>query len=71
MGFGHAQGRADGEPVLYKANEVRGRYRFEWTERALARGFRYTDQGEGPPGMQRPLGMQQPTGSMTTAGLAR
>lgn len=46
-----------GEPVMYKANEVRGRYRFEWTERAIARGFRYQP---GHPG---------PTASMTTAGL--
>ncbi|MDJ0976331.1 MAG: HEAT repeat domain-containing protein [Planctomycetota bacterium] len=30
-----------GEPVEFRANEVRGRYRFEWTERALTRGFRY------------------------------
>jgi hypothetical protein len=47
----------DGEPVLYKANEVRGRYRFEWTERAIARGFGYT------------TGDTRPTASMTTAGL--
>ena len=46
-----------GEPVLYKANEVRGRYRFEWTERAIARGFRY--EFETP----------HPSASMTTAGL--
>jgi len=46
-----------GEPVVYKANEVRGRYRFEWTERAIARGFRYTFESS------------QSTGSMTTAGL--
>lgn len=46
-----------GEAVEYKANEVRGRYRFEWTERALARGFRYTPE------------TQAVTGSMTTAGL--
>ena len=48
----------EGEAVMYKANEVRGRYRFEWTERALARGFRYTPEWE------------RPTGSMSTAGLA-
>ncbi len=48
----------EGEAVMYKANEVRGRYRFAWTERALARGFRYTPE------------WQRPTGSMTTAGLA-
>ena len=48
----------EGEAVMYKANEVRGRYRFEWTERALARGFRYVEAWE------------RPTGSMTTAGLA-
>jgi hypothetical protein len=47
-----------GEPVMYKANEVRGRYRFEWIERAVARGFRYVAQSEGP------------TGSMTAAGMA-
>ena len=47
----------EGEPVSYKANEVRGRYRFEWTERAFARGFGYmTDRAE-------------PSASMTTAGI--
>lgn len=45
-----------GEPIEYRANEVRGRYRFEWTERALTRGFRY-HKGT------------QVNGSMTTAGL--
>ena len=44
---------------MYKANEVRGRYRIEWTERAKARGFRYTRFRKAPV-----------TGSMTTAGLA-
>ena len=48
-----------GKPVIYKANEVRGRYRFEWTERALARGFRYVKNQNLPV-----------TGAMTTAGLA-
>ncbi len=47
-----------GEPVAYKANEVRGKYRFEWTERAIARGFRYGFDGGSP------------NGSMTAAGLA-
>ncbi len=47
----------EGEAVMYKANEVRGRYRFEWTERALSRGFRYG------------LNSARPTASMTTAGL--
>lgn len=45
-----------GAPIEYRANEVRGRYRFEWTERALTRGFRYR---AGTP----------VNGSMTTAGL--
>jgi hypothetical protein len=30
-----------GEPIEYRANEVRGRYRFEWIERAMTRGFTY------------------------------
>ncbi len=47
-----------GEPVMYKANEVRGRYRFEWTERAIARGFKYH------------FDSPQASASMTTAGLA-
>ncbi|MDJ0521269.1 MAG: HEAT repeat domain-containing protein [Planctomycetota bacterium] len=47
-----------GEPVMYKANEVRGRYRFEWTERAIARGFRYDKD------------TVRVSASMTTAGLA-
>jgi hypothetical protein len=46
-----------GEPVMYKANEVRGRYRFEWTERAIARGFKYH------------FDSPQASASMTTAGL--
>ncbi len=50
---------AFGKPVLIKGNEVRGRYRFQWSEPALARGFRYV------PGTPDPV-----TGSMTTAGLA-
>jgi hypothetical protein len=45
-----------GTPVVYKANEVRGKYRFEWTERANARGFGYVHGGGA-------------TGSMTAAGL--
>ncbi len=49
-----------GRPCLYRGNEVRGRYRFQWEEPALARGFRYV------PGEAQP----RPTGSMTTAGLA-
>ena len=47
-----------GRPVVYKANEVRGRYRFEWTEPAVARGFRYKND-------KHPI-----SGSMTTAGLS-
>lgn len=46
-----------GPPVLLKCNEVRGRYRFEWTEPSAARGFRYVK------------GICV-SGSMTTAGLA-
>ena len=46
-----------GEPVMYKANEVRGKYRFEWMERAIARGFKYDKRSS------------VPTSSMTTAGL--
>lgn len=49
-----------GKPVLIKGNEVRGRYRFQWSEPALMRGFRYM------PGVAELV----PTGSMTTAGLA-
>lgn len=49
----------DGDPVEVRANEVRGAYRIEWTEKARARGFRYV---EGP---RSPV-----TGSMTTAGAA-
>lgn len=51
---------AYGRPVMYQGNEVRGRYRFQWQEPSLVRGFRYVPgQKENPP-----------TGSMTTAGLA-
>ena len=49
-----------GKPVLIKGNEVRGRYRFQWSEPALMRGFRYIPGNTAMP----------PTGSMTTAGLA-
>jgi hypothetical protein len=49
-----------GRPVLYVGNEVRGRYRFQWKEPALVRGFAYIPGEKG----------RQPTGSMTTAGLA-
>ena len=52
---------ATGQPVDVRANEVRGEYRIEWTEKAAARGFRYV--AEGPPKL--PV-----TGSMTTAGAA-
>ena len=45
-----------GEPVEYRANEVRGKYRFEWIEPAMARPFRYVPS-------------YGPTGSMTSAGL--
>lgn len=45
-----------GDPVEFRANEVRGRYRFEWTERALTRGFRYHNG-------------HRINGSMTSAGL--
>jgi len=48
----------EGPPVMYKANEVRGRYRIEWLERAFSRGFGYSPEAKSP------------TGSMTTAGLA-
>ncbi len=47
-----------GPPVIYKANEIRGRYRIEWKEKSLARGFRYVAK------------TQPITGAMTTAGLA-
>ncbi len=47
-----------GPPVIYEANEIRGRYRLSWKEKALARGFRYVNTSQ-------PI-----TGSMTTAGLA-
>jgi hypothetical protein len=49
-----------GRPVMYRGNEVRGRYRFQWQEPALVRGFRYVPGENG----------MRPTGSMTTAGLA-
>lgn len=51
---------AFGKPCMYKANEVRGRYRMQWSEPALARGFRYIPEQKSFP----------VTGSMTTAGLA-
>ncbi len=51
---------ADGAPVDVRANEVRGEYRIEWTEKAQARGFAYTTGMKG----------SQATGSMTTAGAA-
>src|SRR5262245_46164624 len=54
----------DGPEVDIRANEVRGDYRIEWTEKAKARGFSYTTMGAGP------MGAQHPTGSMTTAGAA-
>ena len=47
-----------GKKVPYKGNEVRGRYRIQWTEEAQARGFRYAKE------------TQPITGSMTTAGLS-
>jgi hypothetical protein len=52
---------ADGPPVDIRANEVRGDYRIEWTEKAKARGFPYVREGRGG-------GVA--TGSMTTAGAA-
>jgi hypothetical protein len=55
-----AKQEAFGRPCVYKGNEVRGRYRFQWSEPALARGFRYIPGQDGWP----------VTGSMTTAGLA-
>jgi hypothetical protein len=48
----------DGPEVAWRANEVRGDYRIEWTEKAKARGFGYS------------LDFTTPTGSMTTAGVA-
>jgi hypothetical protein len=48
-----------GEPVDVRANEIRGAYRVEWTEKARARGFRYVKDEQSPV-----------TGSMTTAGAA-
>jgi hypothetical protein len=49
---------ADGPEVSLRANEVRGAYRIEWSEKAKARGFRYATA-------KNPL-----TGAMTTAGAA-
>lgn len=46
-----------GLPVQLQINEVRGRYRITWKEKAKARGFRYRQEN--------PV-----TGSMTSAGLA-
>jgi hypothetical protein len=48
---------ADGAEVALRGNEVRGRYRIEWSEKAKARGFRYVAKA--------PV-----TGAMTTAGAA-
>ena len=45
--------------VELRANEIRGDYRIEWTEKARARGFHYSTGGKMPS-----------TGSMTTAGAA-
>jgi hypothetical protein len=53
---------ATGPEVEIRANEVRGDYRIEWKEKALARGFRYV-KAEG--GRGSPV-----TGAMTTAGAA-
>ena len=50
----------EGVPVDVRANEVRGDYRIEWTEKANARGFTYTNE----------MKAGQATGSMTTAGAA-
>jgi len=47
-----------GKSVALRGNEVRGRYRIQWTEQAEARGFRYATR-------KNPV-----TGSMTTAGLS-
>ena len=54
-----------GVPVDVRANEVRGEYRIEWTEKALARGFAYTT---GMGGGGRGTRGDGSTGSMTTAG---
>ena len=58
---------ADGPDVDVRANEVRGDYRIEWSEKAKARGFTYTTGG-------RVIGgapfKTSATGSMTTAGAA-
>lgn len=59
---------ATGTPVDVRANEVRGEYRIEWTEKALARGFAYTT-GMGARGGRGMKG-DGSTGSMTTAGAA-
>ncbi len=48
----------DGKAVELEGNELRGRYRLTWKEKAKARGFRYAKR-------DHPV-----TGSMTTAGLA-
>jgi hypothetical protein len=50
---------ATGTFVEVRANEVRGDYRVEWTEKAIARGFPYVGGSKLPA-----------TGSMTTAGAA-
>lgn len=47
-----------GKETALEGNEVRGRYRLTWKEKAQARGFRYSKR------------TQPATGSMTTAGLA-
>lgn len=57
---------ATGPPVEVRANEVRGEYRIEWKEAALARGFCYTTGMGGGKGMKG----DPSTGSMTTAGAA-
>jgi hypothetical protein len=49
-----------GTLVDVRANEVRGDYRIEWTEKAVARGFPYVAEAKRAPS----------TGSMTTAGAA-
>jgi hypothetical protein len=52
---------ASGNFVEVRANEVRGDYRVEWTEKAIARGFPYvSNEARKAPA----------TGSMTTAGAA-
>jgi hypothetical protein len=59
-----------GPDVDVRANEVKGDYRIEWTEKAKARGFRYVDAGPAPPGMPAGMRGMPCTGSMTTAGVA-